>query len=181
MWGGWIETQAWKVSDVSKLPVREQIFEAVGYDWTTRIMKGSSIFSTCPKNDVPNAMLSVLIAAGMRQAEAQRLLREFCIAPDAVSNCSARGNIGCVFRSIKRMGIKIAVVTTDNRKPTMISLHTLGVAHLVDAVSCGDDGLATAPKPDQIWDLCRQLNVDTYNTILVRTWVLCINWHKPTN
>ncbi|EEY59251.1 uncharacterized protein PITG_11753 [Phytophthora infestans T30-4] len=39
MWGGWIESQAWKVEMTTSLPVREKLFAAMGYDWISRSIK----------------------------------------------------------------------------------------------------------------------------------------------
>ena len=72
-----------------------------------------------------------------------------------------------LLQMIGGFGLKIAVCTADNRAPTMETLEVLGVADMVDAVCCGDDGFAAKPSPEQIWKLCRDLGVQPCNALMV--------------
>jgi phosphoglycolate phosphatase len=51
------------------------------------------------------------------------------------------------------------VATSDDRAPTEATLLGLGVAGLVDAIACADDGLPVKPAPDAFLHLCSVLSV----------------------
>lgn len=51
------------------------------------------------------------------------------------------------------------MATSDDRAPTEATLAGLGVAELVDAVVCADDGLPVKPAPDMVLHVCRTLGV----------------------
>ena len=48
MWGGWVESNAWKLEMTSKLPVREKLFDAMGYDWMKRSIRSSGAMCCTP-------------------------------------------------------------------------------------------------------------------------------------
>jgi len=71
------------------------------------------------------------------------------------------------FGAVRARGMRIAVATTDDRAPTRATLEALGVAPLVDALACGDDGRPIKPAPDAILALCRELGVTPAQTAVV--------------
>src|SRR5262249_8452541 len=68
---------------------------------------------------------------------------------------------------LRSRGIRIAVATTDDRAPTLATLRALGIAPLVDALACGDDGRPIKPAPDAILALCRELGVPPERAAMV--------------
>ena len=59
------------------------------------------------------------------------------------------------------------MATSDDRAPTEATLAGLGVAALVDAIVCADDGLPVKPAPDALLHLCRLLGVDAARTAMI--------------
>ena len=62
--------------------------------------------------------------------------------PDPVALARPLADLPALFRALRERGLRIAVATTDDRAPTLATLEALGIAPLVDALACGDDGRA---------------------------------------
>ncbi|KAE9000399.1 hypothetical protein PR003_g18740 [Phytophthora rubi] len=167
MWGGWVESQAWKVEMTTGLPVREKLFAAMGYDWISRSIKSKGALCCTPMGELYKLAVRVLVAEGMRQSKADEVIQQCWSMPDPVLTSRPLANIPALFRTIKKMDMKIAVCTTDDRQPTIDTLEHLGVSDMVDALACGDDGLPAKPAGEQIWTICEQLGVAPHNTIMV--------------
>ncbi|OWZ10982.1 hypothetical protein PHMEG_00016062 [Phytophthora megakarya] len=167
MWGGWVESQAWKVEMTTGLPVREKLFAAMGYDWISRSIKSKGALCCTPMGELYKLAVRVLVAEGMRQSKADEVIQQCWSMPDPVLTSRPLANIPALFRTIKKMDMKIAVCTTDDRQPTINTLKHLGVSDMVDALACGDDGLPAKPAGEQIWTICQQLNVEPHNSIMV--------------
>ncbi|EGZ24960.1 hypothetical protein PHYSODRAFT_344839 [Phytophthora sojae] len=167
MWGGWVESQAWKVEMTTGLPVREKLFAAMGYDWISRSIKSKGALCCTPMGELYKLAVRVLVAEGMRQSKADEVIKQCWSMPDPVLTSRPLANIPALFRTIKKMDMKIAVCTTDDRQPTIDTLEHLGVTDMVDALACGDDGLPAKPAGEQIWTICQQLGVAPHDTIMV--------------
>src|SRR5207253_1206595 len=79
--------------------------------------------------------------------------------PDPVALARPLADLPALFGALRAGGMRIAVATTDDRAPTLATLAALGVAPLVDALACGDDGYPIKPAPDAILALCRELGI----------------------
>lgn len=77
------------------------------------------------------------------------------------------GNIAALLQDLQAAGVRVAVVTTDHRAGTEESLRLMGVAHLVDLLVCGDDGLASKPAPDALLAACEHLGIEPSRTAVV--------------
>ena len=60
---------------------------------------------------------------------------------------------------LRGAGVRVAIVTTDHRTETENTLHILGVAHLVDHLVCGDDGIPSKPAPDMLLAVCARSGI----------------------
>jgi phosphoglycolate phosphatase len=77
------------------------------------------------------------------------------------------GDLSSLFQALKAAGVSLAVVTTDHRRETEEALELLGIAHLVDYLLCGDDGVPPKPAPDMLLVTCRQMGVEPARTAVV--------------
>ncbi|DBA02607.1 hypothetical protein Poli38472_014493 [Pythium oligandrum] len=167
MWGGWVESQAWRVEMTTGLPVREKLFDAMGYDWIRRAIRSKGALCCTPMGELYKLAVRVLVNEGMPADEAEVVIRQCWSMPDPVLTSRPLGDLAGLFRTIKHMGIKIAVCTTDNRQATIDTLKHLQLDHMVDAMACGDDGLPAKPAAEQIWTICQQVGAQPHNTIMV--------------
>ncbi|KAJ0401100.1 hypothetical protein P43SY_005705 [Pythium insidiosum] len=167
MWGGWVESQAWRVEMTTGLPVREKLFDAMGYDWIRRSVRSKGALCCTPMGELYKLAVKMLISEGMSPEKAEDVITKCWSMPDPVLTSRPLGDIAGLFRTIKQMGMKIAVCTTDDRQATVDTLEHLQLMDMVDALSCGDDGIPAKPHAEQIWTLCQQLGVQPHNTIMV--------------
>jgi HAD superfamily hydrolase (TIGR01509 family) len=72
-----------------------------------------------------------------------------------------------LFGALRQRGIRIAVATADNHAPAAVTLASLGVASLVEAIIGADDGLPTKPEPDAVLEICQRLGVTPAQTLVV--------------
>ncbi len=75
--------------------------------------------------------------------------------PDPTALALPLADLPTLFAQLQDDGIRIAVVTTDDRAPTDVTLRHLGVRDAVGAMVCGDDGFETKPAPDAVWAVCQ--------------------------
>jgi HAD superfamily hydrolase (TIGR01509 family) len=96
---------------------------------------------------------------GLPGARAEAAAEQAWFIPDPVALARPLADLPGLFGALRARGMRIAVATTDDRAPTLATLAALGVAPLVDALACGDDGLPIKPAPDAILALCRELGI----------------------
>lgn len=86
------------------------------------------------------------------------------VTHDNIETC---GNLQVVMEYLKSKDIKIAVCTSDDRKPTIETLKMLELQKYIDFVVCGDDPISSKPSPEPIWKICGKLGVNPNETIMV--------------
>ena len=68
--------------------------------------------------------------------------------------------LAAVLTELKEQGVKLAVVTTDNREITCKCLDSLGITGLFDHIYTDDGVTPTKPDPFCVYDLCRRTGVE---------------------
>ncbi|MBQ7901234.1 MAG: HAD family hydrolase [Clostridia bacterium] len=87
-------------------------------------------------------------------------------------------NICDVITGLKNMGIKLAVVTTDDPFVTQKCLQLLNIDKLFDIIYTDDGKLPTKPDPYCIYDLCERYGITTSDVIMVGDTVTDMNFAK---
>ena len=62
---------------------------------------------------------------------------------------------------------ELGVATSDNRDNTLSELVELGIADLVSAVHCGDDGNGVKPQPEVLWGITRSWSLEPGQVLFV--------------
>jgi phosphoglycolate phosphatase len=167
MWSGWMDTLADDLELATGRPIRAPLFAMMGYDAATgRAHAGGGLVST-PMARLRDRTARVLAAAGVAPAAAEAALRTTWQAPDPVELAHPLVDLPRLLGGLRAAGRRCAIATSDDRAPTERTLQALGIAHLIDAVVCADDGVAAKPAPDTVTHLCRQLSVDPAETAVV--------------
>ncbi len=161
MWGGWAEDLADRLEAVLGRPVRAELHRQIGYDTAgRRTIPGSPLAAT------PMAQLRVLTTelvvrlTGRPWSDCAALVEAAWTAPDPVSLAHPLADLAALFGSLRQARVAIAIVTSDDRAPTEATLAGLGIAGLVDAVVCADDGFPSKPSPDTLLEACRISGVE---------------------
>ena len=84
------------------------------------------------------------------------------------SQLETTSDLRVLFESLHRHGVKVAICTADNRKPTEQFLASMKLDMYVDTMVCGDDdGAVPKPAPDNAHRICTQLGIDPAEAIVV--------------
>lgn len=87
-------------------------------------------------------------------------------------------NICDVLTELKDMGLKLAVVTTDDPFVTQKCLQLLNIDKFFDVVYTDDGKLPTKPDPYCIHDLCKRYGMTTSQVIMVGDTMTDMNFAK---
>jgi phosphoglycolate phosphatase-like HAD superfamily hydrolase len=87
--------------------------------------------------------------------------------PDPVATARPLVDLPWLFTTLRSLGLKIAVATSDDRTPTEATLAGLDVAHLVDALACADDGLPLKPAPAKVLSICDRLDISPAKAVVI--------------
>ena len=167
MWSGWVEALADDLERAVGRPIRAPLFAMMGYDASTgRAHTGGGLVST-PMARLRDLTAKVLVATGVVPLDAEAALLAAWHAPDPVALAHPLADLPTLLDGLRAAGHRCAIATSDDRAPTERTLSALGIAHLIDAVVCADDGVAPKPAPDMVTHLCRQLDVDPVEAAVV--------------
>jgi phosphoglycolate phosphatase-like HAD superfamily hydrolase len=167
MWGGWTRQLADQLEAASGLAVAGPLFRLFGYDAPGGRTRADALISYTPMATLREMAGQALLQAGCEAEKVEAALAVAWHVPDPVSLAVPLADLPALFDTLRARDVKVAVATGDDRGSTLATLEHLGVAHLVDAIACGDDGLRTKPAPDMLFSLCQQLSVAPYRTAMV--------------
>ena len=167
MWGGWAEALADDLESATGAAIRGPLFAMLGYDVATRRAVTGGRLAATPMARIREATGAVLRDVGVPADVAESGLDASWRPPDAVALARPVTDLAALFEWLRVGGRLIAVATTDDREPTLRTLETLGLAGLVDAVVCADDGLPVKPAGDMVVHVCDELGTPPGRTVVV--------------
>lgn len=94
---------------------------------------------------------------------------------DVVATCE---NIADVLLKLKKRGIKLAVVTTDNEEITHTCLKKLGITSLFDKIYTDDGKTPVKPDPFCVNDISAVFGIDKENIVMVGDTMTDVNFAK---
>ena len=110
----------------------------------------------------------MLIKQGFSEWEAKNVLKKTWKDTPENMQIKMTGNLRVLFTRLKEKNIKIAICTSDSREGTEEFLERLNLSNLVDIVVCGDDDVSVAkPDPHNAIHICKELNIDLSDAIMV--------------
>ena len=84
-----------------------------------------------------------------------------------LSNIKINQEALTIFTTLKERGWKIAIASNSIRETIRVSLHSIGVLHLVDYIVSNEDVKHTKPHPEMYWQCMINLNALPTTTIIV--------------
>lgn len=72
-----------------------------------------------------------------------------------------------LFKKLKDLGYKIAIVTVDNRISANLFIKYMGIDKYVDYISTKDDNFKNKPNPDSFNHFCKMFNLDPSEVAMV--------------
>ncbi|XP_038057737.1 putative pyrophosphatase PpaX [Patiria miniata] len=169
-WAPWIRNVVASIEAKTDLTISTQAFSELSFDDETgKVLPG--ILGEGTMEMIKDCLSSILQKEGaISRSEADQVV-DACL-----EECSSLksgviqpiGDVGELFRRLKRRGYQIAINTSDSREVTLRTLHLLGVSQLVDAVVCGDDDwMIVKPHPVSAFTICAGLGVQPKNAVMI--------------
>jgi phosphoglycolate phosphatase len=167
MWSPWIVELTRRLQSLTGVAVAPRLYAELGFDPVAGRTIAGAPLAVLPMADLRRATADVLVRAGVLAGAAADAVEGVWFVPDPVASALPITHLPSLFGELHRRGLRVAVATSDDRRPTELTMAGLGVESLVDAYVCADDGLAVKPAPDMVLDVCRRLGVEPARTAVV--------------
>jgi phosphoglycolate phosphatase-like HAD superfamily hydrolase len=167
MWGLWVVDLAHRLESLTGRRLADGLFGALGYDQAAGRTIAGGPLAASPMARLYELTAELLIEAGGGEGPARAAVARAWVPPDPVGTARPVADLRPLFVALRAAGRQIAVATSDDRQPTEQTLAGLGVADLVDALACADDGIPVKPAPDMVLTLCRTLGVEPARAAMV--------------
>lgn len=154
MWGGWVGDLADRLEGAAGRPLRERLFLAIGFDGATGRAHPHGGLAAMPMAVLRRMAVDVVADAGLDRRAAEDAVAQAWHPPDPVALARPVTDLGLLFGGLRAAGTRVGVATSDDRAPTERTLAALGIAALVDAIVCADDGIPVKPDPAMLLRLC---------------------------
>lgn len=147
------------------------LFHSLGYDPKTGVTAGNGPLATAVMSKLCTIMAAVLYQHGFSWDAAEEHVRDsFALkmgAPPTAEQIRPSGDVAGLFQRLSRAGASIAVVTSDDREATIVTLSLLGATDSVTLLICGNDDIPNKPAPDALWRIANQLNIAPERIMMV--------------
>jgi len=147
MWSGWARELGSRLEIASRRPVAGDVFAAIGYDPVVDRVRPGGPLAIATMSQIEEVVAAVLRRWCPSVTAARRVVADAWFEPDPVALTVPLADLPGLFAALHAAGRRIAVATTDDRRPTEATLSALGLADLVETVLCGDDPGPTKPDP----------------------------------
>jgi phosphoglycolate phosphatase len=171
MWGrmatAWVEHL---VEDDQGDLLRRDLYRSLGFDPDRQRTEAESPLAIATTAQLQTIAAATLYRHGVPWPEAEDRARlAFGTRSELPLSrlIRAAGDVAGLLGHLREAGVRVAVVTTDDRAATVETLRILGIAHLVDSLVCGDDGLPSKPAPDLLLAACARSGVEPASTVVV--------------
>jgi phosphoglycolate phosphatase len=167
MWGGWVVYLAEQLHLVTGLIVREPLCLAMGYDEAHNKVLAEGKLAASPMGLLYRLTVEVMESLGLSPKGAQHAVEQAWSVPDPVSLAKPFTDTRALFNNFHRMGIKLAIATSDDRAPTQAMIRALHIEEYLSTMVCADDGIEAKPAPDMVLAICKRLHMSPHQVMLV--------------
>lgn len=167
MWETWARRLAVRVRLASGRSIEADLERALGIAPDTGRATPGSPLAVSTMERLRQIAVEIAVGVGSTLDEAEASVAAAWKPPDPVRDAVPLADLPRLFRALRAGGMRIAVVTADDRAPTLMTLAALAIADLVDATRCADDGLPPKPSPDALLAVCSELGIRPAATAMV--------------
>ena len=167
MWVSWIFEVTRRLEIETGLSLRNRVFEEVGFDPVSGKIDLDGHLAVTPTGILRTHVVQVLQTAGLNHQTAETAMAAVWFLPDSVVLARPLTDLEALFSTLNAHGVSVAIATSDDCITTKAMLKGLGIAPLVDAVVCADDGFSIKPKPDMVLAICNDLDISPAETVIV--------------
>lgn len=151
--------------------LRADLYAMLGYDPAAHSFDPQSPVVTAPLPILYTLAAGVLYRHGWgwlnAELQVQRAFIPVMNEPLQRAMVVPTAPLSTLFGALRAAGVQIAVVTSDDRAPTLAALEWLEVLHHVAFIACADDGYPYKPAPEAIWAACEATGIPLARTVMV--------------
>ncbi|MBI3242364.1 MAG: HAD family hydrolase [Chloroflexi bacterium] len=166
MWGRWLVEVAERLEAALGAPVADRLYQMMKYDPVSGKVSDGPLAGTTMES-IRRLTAATLHDSGLAAEAVEAALQVAWHLPNPVALAQPLTHLPTLFGQLHERGAKVAVATIDDREPTQATFAGLGVASMIEAMACADDGLPLKPAPDMILFICRKLNISPAQTVMV--------------
>lgn len=167
MWGGWARELGARLDATIRRPVSLDVFATIGFDPSSGRVAPGGALATATMAGIEETVARVLRRWCPSIAAARRATEVAWFVPDPTALALPIADLVRLFDQLRASGLRIAVVTTDDRDATDATLRTLGIRDQVEAMVCGDDGFDVKPAPDAVFAVCHAFQTEPARVTVV--------------
>ncbi len=151
--------------------LRADLYAMLGYDPATHHFDPQSPVVTGPLPTLYTLAAGVLYRHGWGWLDAELQIERTFVPvmnePLPREMVQATAPLPALFGALAAAGVHIAVITSDDRTPTLAALEWLEVVEQVAFIACADDGYPYKPAPEAVWAACEAIGVPLARTVMV--------------
>ncbi len=170
MWVSWLVEQTKSAVD-SHQSLQHTLYRTIGYNPATNRVIDDSPLAVASMPRLTNIAATVLYQHGIDWQDAEQIAQASLPASigaiPTVDQVNPLGNVSGVMTQLAQAGMRIAIITSDDRTATEATLSLLDIVHLVDTLICGDDDIPNKPAPDALWQIGQQYNIDPAHMLMM--------------
>ncbi len=173
LWGP--RTKKWIEAVIQSLDltneVQENMYAVLGYSLEQECVLAESPLAVASTGTLTTLIAGVLYQQGIPWHEAYK--HAISCAQDTVlalidpAEIRPKGDVTGVMHQLVQANIRIAVITSDDRRMTEDTLAILGIKDIVSFVVCGDDPVPNKPAPDALWQVAEYFHIDASRIMMV--------------
>lgn len=136
--------------------------QTIGLDPLGNTVIPESPLAVATMAKISAAAMTVLYQQGYTWHEAEAAVNHINQAAETIISPNLVKPVGDVVGAITRLvekGVRIAVVTSDDRAITQSTLPLLGIEQYVDILVCGDDPIPNKPHPEGLIHISQQFAI----------------------
>ncbi|CAG9531818.1 unnamed protein product [Cercopithifilaria johnstoni] len=168
-WVPWAINVAKKISESTKMNVEQEIYSLLGLQEKEQRVQ-SGLLAEGTMGQISDAIARLLVNHGIEAAEVLKHVMGAILEANESSGHTVKEifDLHLLFQQLRDHKIKIAICTSDSRKGTLNALRCLQLEDHIDMIVCGDDaGSMPKPHPHNALSICRTLDVDPQDTLIV--------------
>lgn len=159
---------------------KPSLWKHLGYDYIKNKFDAASIVAKGTNDDIRNSLCDyivnirklVICNTNEERIEVVDKIRaawfDITVKKENIKLC---GNFNAVLDFLRMHNIKVAICTSDDRKPTEETLTLLDIntrrGRSIDYLVCGNDMIESKPSPVPLLTICKKLNIEPKNAMMV--------------
>jgi phosphoglycolate phosphatase len=167
MWGGWVGVLADRLTAATGHPMRDAMHGLMGVAEHTGRVDPHGLLAATPMARLRELVLAALVDDGLEPRLADAAVAMAWDPPDPVALARPATDLAGLLERLEARGVRAAVATSDDRRPTERTLEALGIADRIEVMVCADDGVAGKPSPDPVLRIAAELRVSVDRILVV--------------